>query len=58
MYVCWKILELYGNRTLVQADALTAGQTMRTGVFYFLILFLSYVNYCIGLKFTLILTNP
>ena len=41
-----------------QADALTAGQTMLTDVFYYLILLISYVNYFTGLKFTLNLTKP
>ena len=33
-----------------QADALTAGKTLLTHVFYFLFLLISYVNYSIGLK--------
>ena len=33
-----------------QADDLTAGQTMVTHVFYYLILLISYINYSTGLK--------
>ena len=40
-----------------QADALTAGPTMLTNVFYFLILLIRYENYSTGLKFTLNLIN-
>ena len=36
-----------------QADGLTSSQSMVTNVFYSLILFISYVNYSTGLKFTL-----
>ena len=41
----------------MQADVLTAGQTMLTDIFKFLILLISYVNDSTGLKFNLNLTN-